>query len=108
MSGFIAAERTGSLQFLEDLSSACKSAYAAACKHDGIPLDTKFAVFSENNPFVPFINGGMTEYMQAKQDYFNLGYCGMTIKNGRAHLYKRPPKSRKKKVMNNVGNNPVG
>jgi hypothetical protein len=108
MSGFIAAERTGSLQFLEDLLLTCKSAFEAACKHDGIPSDTKFAVFSKDNPFVPFVNSGMAEYMQAKQDFFNLGYCGMVIKNGRAQLYKRPPKPRKKKATSDAQNNPVG
>jgi hypothetical protein len=102
MSGFIERERTGSVHFLEDLLLACKSAFEAACKFDGMPPDTKFAIFSAENPFVPYINKGMEEWFQARRDYLEFGYCGMSIKGGRAQLYKRAPKPRNKKKAKTI------
>jgi hypothetical protein len=89
LSGFIETERESGIRFLQDLSAACRAAYRAACKFDGLAEDVESAIFSDENPFVMFYDKGMKDYFRSLEEYRTLGYCGMSMKDGRAQLYKR-------------------
>jgi len=67
------------LKAIQGMRNTWISAYKAACKHDGIPEDSKFSVFSDDNPFVPFVNKAYEEYCTMKREYQSGGYVGLTI-----------------------------
>lgn len=50
-----------------------------ACDHDGIPYDSQFVVFSENNPWAPWYNKAMAQYLEACRQYEAGGYVGLSI-----------------------------
>lgn len=63
---------------------AWRRAFEAACKHDGIAADSKFAVFSDSNPFAQFVDIAAREYMARKAEHAAGGYVGLRIEQGRA------------------------
>jgi hypothetical protein len=69
---------------LNQIAAAWRSAYRAACRHDGMPEDTKFAVFSGGNPFVQFVDRAAQMLMDARREYAAGGYVGLSMKSGRA------------------------
>jgi hypothetical protein len=96
MSRFVERERKSGLEYIADLQATVRQIYQSACKHDGLPEDTKFAIFSKDNPFVPFYEKAISQSRDAMREYSEHGYCGMQIVNGRAQLYKRAAKRKKK------------
>lgn len=68
---------------LNQAALAWRSAYRAACRHDDLPEDTQFAVFSKGNPFVQFVNRGAMEFAERMREYQTGGYVGLTIKGGK-------------------------
>lgn len=96
MSGFVERERKAGFQYVEDLFATVKQVYISACKWDDILPDTQFAIFSKDNPFVPFYEKAINMLHDALVEYTQHGYTGLTIKNGRAELYKRPSNRKKK------------
>jgi hypothetical protein len=69
---------------LNQAAFAWRSAYRAALKHDGMPEDTKFAVFSASNPFAKFVDLAFAELTRRQQEYAAGGYVGLRIEGGRA------------------------
>ena len=61
-----------------------RRAYQAALKHDGLPEDAKFAVFSDSNPFVQFVDLAAKEMFARKREYDAGGYVGLQIKGGKS------------------------
>lgn len=72
------------LRHIAALRNTWAAARASACRHDGIPADAKFAVFSDNNPFVVFSDKAASMYFEAVQTYQSGGYVGLQIVEGRA------------------------
>jgi hypothetical protein len=84
-SGRIERHRPGSAKDpLNQAAAAWRSAYRAACRHDGMPEDTQFAVFSAGNPFVQFVDKAATMLFEMQQQYAAGGYVGLTMKGNRA------------------------
>ena len=59
--------------------SAYRSVWESACKHDGIPPESKFVEFSDENPFVQFLAPALQAYQEAKSGYVAGGYVGLTL-----------------------------
>jgi hypothetical protein len=53
------------------------------CEADGIPPDSKFVVFSNDNKYVQFYNQAQKQLWEAEQQYRDGGYVGLTIKGAR-------------------------
>ncbi len=49
------------LRAIEGMKNTWAAAYKSACKYDGIPEDSKFSVFSDDNPFVLFVDKAYRE-----------------------------------------------
>lgn len=75
-------EQRGSLLAIAAHWHAWKSTFAAACKHDGISEHATFAVFSQDNPFVVFVNKGHEEYVRCLSEYQAGGYVGLSLSAG--------------------------
>lgn len=82
---FVEAERVGSIQAVEDMLATAVAAYRAALKHDGLPADTKFAVFSPGNPFVPFVD----QYREMAGNVAVHGYEGLGVRSRGVYRRKR-------------------
>jgi hypothetical protein len=66
-------------QAVADAAAAYRSAWEAACKHDGIDPDSKFVVFSDDNPFVQFIDPALRHYIETRDAYQAGGYVGLNL-----------------------------
>lgn len=89
MSGFVEQERKSGIQYLEDLRAAISTVWQKACEFDGMPPETKFAMFSKDNRYAKAYNDLMRQYREGMTECTAYGYTGMRIANGRAQLYKR-------------------
>jgi len=69
---------------IRNLEATRQHLWVKACEHDGIPPDSKFVVFSEDNPFIPFHSKVQLELWAAIREYQAGGYVGLVIANGRA------------------------
>ena len=58
---------------------AWRRAFEAACKHDGLPADTKFAAFSDSNPFRQFVDRAAQTYFETIREYQAGGYVGLRL-----------------------------
>ena len=67
------------LKVLAGLQATYKAAWVSACKHDNIEPTASFVVFSDDNPFVPFYEKGLSEYQKAVAEYQAGGYIGLSI-----------------------------
>ncbi len=67
------------LKAIADAKAAWHAAYRSACKHDGIPEDSKFTIFSDDNPFNQFVDAGFKEYCARVNEYQSGGYIGLRI-----------------------------
>lgn len=84
---FANKERISSIQACEDMFLVWKSAYQSALKHDNLPPDTKYASFSEKNPFVQFVDKAFKQFCEMAANCAVHGYCGLSLSN--RELYKR-------------------
>jgi hypothetical protein len=67
-----------------DLAHVVHQLWEKCCEEDDIAVDSKFAVFSKENRFVPFYERAKTMYDEALSEYNAGGYVGLQILNGRA------------------------
>jgi hypothetical protein len=67
------------LRAIDAVRQAWQSAFRAACRHDGIEEDSKFVVFSKDNPFVPYIDRAHQEYCNTVREYQAGGYVGLRM-----------------------------
>lgn len=67
------------LKAIQGMKSTWAAAYKSACKHDSIPENSKFTVFSDENPFVPFVDKAYQKYCSMISEYKAGGYVGLTI-----------------------------
>jgi len=70
--------------YIAGLAATAKSLWALACNEDGIPVDSKFAVFSDGNRAAKLHDRAMQQYFEARQQYADGGYVGLRIEQGRA------------------------
>ena len=84
---FVERERIGSIQAVEDMGATVMACYRAALKHDHMPPDTRFAVFSESNPFVPFYEKALSQYREMAAQCAAHGYVG--LRTSSRDVYKR-------------------
>jgi len=59
--------------------AAWRSAWEAACSHDNIDPSEKFVVFSDDNPFVPYIGKAFDEFVRFRDEYLAGGYVGLEL-----------------------------
>ena len=67
------------LRAIQGMKDTWAAAYQSACKHDNIPSNSKFTVFSDNNPFTPFVDKAYTEYCNMIAEYQTGGYVGLKM-----------------------------
>ena len=65
--------------YLNEIRAAWQGVYKKACEYDKIPIDSEFAVFSADNPFLRFVDQAAKDYFRAKNEYQNGGYVGLTM-----------------------------
>ena len=65
--------------YIEGLRSTVHQLWEKCCEEDGMPADTKFAVFSEGNKYLPFYNKALQELWEAQEQYKAGGYVGLRI-----------------------------
>lgn len=51
----------------------------SACNYDDIPVNSSFVVFSEDNPFVFYVDKAYQELIKRIAEYQNGGYVGLRI-----------------------------
>lgn len=97
---FVERERLGSIAAVEAMLATAVAAYRAACKHDGIvPVEgVRFAVFSPDNPYVPFVDKAFRQYQEMAANVAAHGYEGLRV--GCRDLFKpgRKASSSRRKV----------
>ena len=67
------------LRAIADAKATWLSAFNAACRHDGIPEGSKFVEFSEDNPFLPYVDKAYEIYCEMKRVYQVGGYVGLRM-----------------------------
>ncbi|MFA5186770.1 MAG: hypothetical protein WC551_09860 [Patescibacteria group bacterium] len=67
------------LKVIAEAAAAYRSAWEAACKHDKIDPDARFVVFSDDNPYAPFIGPALQRYRETKAAYEAGGYVGLKL-----------------------------
>jgi hypothetical protein len=75
---------------LNQAAAVWAAAWRAACKHDRIAETAKFVVFSDDNPFVQFVDAAAREMFARIAEYQSGGYVGLTINRGRARSRGSP------------------
>lgn len=77
-------ERTGR-RHIDGLRAAVRQLWLKACEHDGVPSDSQFVVFNDDNPYMPFYNSALAQLREAQAAFVpGGGYVGLRIKDGRA------------------------
>lgn len=55
---------TEKLRIVSEKKRAIKSLWKQACEHDGIPVDSQFATFSDGNPHAEALNVAMIQLQE--------------------------------------------
>ena len=58
--------------------------WESACVHDGIDPASPCVVFSEGNPFAPYVERAFAQWQEARAGSRAVGYTGLEIKDGQA------------------------
>ena len=66
------------------LKATASELWKRCCEHENIPTDSKFVVFSDDNPFVSLYNQAVGQLQDAIVQYRAGGYVGLQIVNGKA------------------------
>ena len=66
-------------KYLASIREAAHLEWDRACEHDGMPLDTKFAIFSDDNPHSNIHGRLLLLYYQGLAAYRAGGYVGLKI-----------------------------
>lgn len=68
------------IKHLAALQQTVKQLWEKSCEHDEIDPTAKFVVFTDDNPYIPFYNRALLQYREARQQFADGGYVGLTIK----------------------------
>ena len=66
-------------EHIASLQATVHQLWAKCCEAEGIPADSKFVVFSNDNEFLPFYDKALAQLWQAQAEYAAGGYVGLTI-----------------------------
>jgi len=66
-------------EYIASLQAVVRELFIKCCEVDGIPPDSKFVVFSDDNKYLPFYNNAVIQLMEAREQYAAGGYVGLTI-----------------------------
>jgi len=88
-SDFVCRERLGSIAAVEAMAATAHACYLAALKHDGMPPDTTFAVFSPENPYVRFYERALQQYREMADGCAVHGYTGLSMSSRELYNPKR-------------------
>jgi len=66
-------------EHIASLQATVHQLWAKCCEAEGIPADSKFVVFSDDNKFKPFYDQALKQLWHAHVDYAAGGYVGLTI-----------------------------
>ena len=58
---------------------AWRQVFEKACEHEGIDTNSKFVVFTDDNPFTPYVDKAAAEYFRVLGEYQAGGYVGLTM-----------------------------
>ena len=70
-------------KYIAGLQNTVKALWASACKFEGIPVDSKFVIFNDNNKFAKFLDIAQNQLIEAREQYRTGGYVGLSIRNRR-------------------------
>jgi hypothetical protein len=70
----------GARRYIEAGEYTARKLWEAACKHDAIPPDSKFVVFSKTNPFASMLNQARIQVEEARIQYAAGGYVGLSMR----------------------------
>ena len=56
-----------------------KQLWQKMCEEDGVPTDSKFVTFSDNNKYAPFYDKAVAQLREAMAQYRDGGYVGLRI-----------------------------
>lgn len=71
--------------YINDLKLMVAQLWEKACEFDGIPPDSKFVIFSDENKFAKFHGQAILQLWAAQAEYAAGGYVGLKInKDGKA------------------------
>jgi hypothetical protein len=70
--------------YLATLRQAIQTNWRLACEYEGIPVDCKFAIFSDDNPHLKMRSQLHILYWENLAAYRAGGYVGLHMQNGKA------------------------
>lgn len=65
--------------YIDGLTQVVHDLWVKMCEEDGIPPDSKFVVFSENNKYQTFYDNALQQLWEAQAQYKAGGYVGLTM-----------------------------
>ena len=71
-------------QVIAGWANTARVLWEKACEFDGIPPDSKFVVFSEENKYAKLHGVAMRQFFAAQNEAASGGYIGLEIVDGRA------------------------
>lgn len=91
MADFVESICNHGLETIEAWHNTYLLCYANALKREGLPPDTKFAVFSDGNPVVPHLERAYRNWIESQREFASLGYVGLQL-----NMRHIPKKKRRK------------
>lgn len=70
-------------------AATVRACWESCCKYDGIDPDSKFVVFTDDNPFVKFYDIAVSRWRECQADAQVFGYVGLNMSNKKAMLPKQ-------------------
>jgi len=68
-------------KYIAGLANTIKVLWEKACEFDSVPVESKFVVFSDGNKFAKFYGIAMNQYFEARQQYVDGGYVGLSVRD---------------------------
>lgn len=85
------------LEYIAGLAAASARLWELACAEEGIPADTVFAVFGDDNRAARLLNQVRRQLVEARGQYAAGGYVGLSMGRGRpAEMHRRRRAPRRK------------
>jgi len=66
-------------EYIANLQATVHRLWAKCCEAEGIPADSKFVVFSNDNKFKSLYDQALKQLWQAQAEYAAGGYVGLAI-----------------------------
>lgn len=78
------------LDYIEGLRNTAARLWVLACEAEGVPADSRFVVFSDDNRAARLCNAARARLSEARAQYAAGGYVGLRIeRGGRAAIPRR-------------------